>query len=89
MNLRAYAYEPAPTAGPHRALGAPSGEGQVFYRASQLPYGPDNPKIDALESLKATLAGGPNEVTRGAGPQPPPPHNLYGAFSGSAAKGGP
>ena len=55
MNLEAYVYEPASAARPHRALGAPSEEGQVFHGASQLPHGPDNPQIDAIEPPKATL----------------------------------
>ena len=82
MNLRAYAYEPAPAAGPHRALG-PQVEGQVFYRASQLPYGSDYPQRDALESPKATLWApmrqrGREGVEEGeAGPQLPPSQPLW------------
>ena len=74
INLGAYVYEPAPVAGPHRALGPPVGRGKSFIGPpiAVALYGPDNPMIDALQPSKATL-GAQMRHRGGAGPQPPPP----------------
>ena len=90
INLGAYVYEPAPVAGPHRALGPQVGRGKSFIGPpiAVALYGPDNPMIDAFEPPKVTL--GAQLRHRGGGGSPaPPPRKLYGAFSGSTVKGGP
>ena len=78
INLVAYVYEPAPVAGPHRALGPEVGRGKSFIGPPMavVLYGPDNPMIDALEPPKATL--GAQMRHRGeAGPQRPPSQPLW------------
>ena len=90
LGLGAYVYEPAPVAGPNRALGPQVGKGKSFIGPPMAVAlcGPDNLMIDALEPPKATL-GAQMRHRGGSSPQPPPSRNLHGAFSGSTVKGGP
>ena len=75
INLGAYVhlYEPAPIAGPHKALGPQVGSGKSFIGPPMAValYGPDNPIIDALEPPKVTL-GAQMRHRGGRVPSPPP-----------------
>ena len=74
MNLGAYAYEPAPAARTHRALGAPSWEGQVFHRASHGSC-PIRPRQSHDRRLRAPEGhpGSSSGASRGDGSSAPSP----------------